>query len=223
MKPAPRMWTSLVVGFLAIGLGLFVAAGTTSYWQAWVYLVVGAAMSAVVTHRIVNDPRLLDSRQKAGPKAEQRPIQKLIITCTMPAVVAAYIIPGLDRRFEWSNVPAALCVAGDVLIVASMWMIDRVFRANSFGAATVQVTEGQQVISTGPYAIVRNPMYSGAAVYLVGLALALGSYWALVPSALTILGLVLRLFDEEALLVRELPGYAAYCARVRWHLVPGVF
>jgi protein-S-isoprenylcysteine O-methyltransferase Ste14 len=102
-------------------------------------------------------------------------------------------------------------------------MVDRVFKANSFGAATVQVTEGQQVITTGPYAIVRNPMYSAAAVYLVALAFALGSYWTLIAAVLVILGLVWRLFDEESLLRRELPGYVEYCAKVRWHLIPRVF
>jgi protein-S-isoprenylcysteine O-methyltransferase Ste14 len=136
---------------------------------------------------------------------------------------AMYIVPGLDRRYGWSRVPSWLCVAGNLLIVVSMWMVDRVFKENSFGAATVQVIEGQKVISTGPYAIVRNPMYSGAAVYLVGLALALGSYWTLIAAVLVILGLVWRLFDEEALLRRELPGYVEYCAKVRWHLIPGVF
>ncbi len=220
---AQKMWTSLVVGIIVIAVALFVTAGTLDYWQAWVYLGAVAVTSTLVTLRIVRDPVLVESRLKAGPRAEQRGIQKLILMCTFLPMVAVYIVPGLDHRFGWSTVPAWLCIAGELLIAASMWLVDRVFKENSFGAATVRVIEGQKVITTGPYAFVRNPMYSGAAVYLVGLAFALGSYWTLVPAVLVILGLVWRLFDEEALLVRELQGYEAYCEKVRWHLIPHVF
>ena len=107
--------------------------------------------------------------------------------------------------------------------MAGMWMVYRVFKENSFGSATVEIAEGQKVISTDPYAVVRNPMYASAAVYLVGVPLALGSYWGLIPAVLTTLGLVWRLFDEEKLLAQNLPGYTEYCAKVRWRLIPGVF
>jgi protein-S-isoprenylcysteine O-methyltransferase Ste14 len=119
--------------------------------------------------------------------------------------------------------PAWLSIAGDLLVLLSIWMVYRVFKANSFGAATVDVAKNQTVVDTGPYAIVRNPMYSSAAVYFIGTSLALGSYWGLIPAALTILALVWRLFDEEKLLTRDLPGYTEYCAKVRWHLIPGIF
>jgi protein-S-isoprenylcysteine O-methyltransferase Ste14 len=104
-----------------------------------------------------------------------------------------------------------------------MWAALRVFRENAFGSATVEVVEGQKVISTGPYAIVRHPMYASAAVYFVGASLALSSFWGLIPALLTILGLLLRLLDEERFLAQTLPGYADYCARVRWRLIPGLF
>jgi protein-S-isoprenylcysteine O-methyltransferase Ste14 len=98
-----------------------------------------------------------------------------------------------------------------------------VFKANPFGSATVQVTNDQKVISTGPYATVRNPMYASAAVYLMGVSLALGSWWGLIAAILTIFGLVWRLLDEEKLLAQDLPGYTDYCAKVHWHLIPRVF
>jgi protein-S-isoprenylcysteine O-methyltransferase Ste14 len=104
-----------------------------------------------------------------------------------------------------------------------MWMVYQVFRENSFGSAKVEVQQDQRVISTGPYAIVRNPMYASAAVYFLGLSLALGSYWGLIASFLTLLGLVWRLFDEERFLAQNLPGYTDYCAKVPWHLIPGIF
>ncbi len=143
--------------------------------------------------------------------------------CTGVAAVAAWIVPGLDHRFDWSSVPPWLSIAGDLLVIASLWLAYRVFKENSFGSTTVEIAKGQRVISTGPYAIVRNPMYSSAAVFFVGTSLALGSNWGLVPSVLTILGLAWRLVDEEQFLAENLPGYTEYCARVRWHLIPGIF
>jgi len=104
-----------------------------------------------------------------------------------------------------------------------LWMVNRVFEANAFASATVEIADDQKVISTGPYAVVRNPMYASAAVYLAGASLALGSYWGLIASGLTVLGLVWRLLDEEKFLAENLPGYTEYCAKVRWHLIPGVF
>lgn len=97
------------------------------------------------------------------------------------------------------------------------------FKENSFASSTVEIASEQKVISTGPYAIVQNPMYASATVYLIGISLALGSYWGLIASVLTILGFVWRLFDEEKFLAQNLPGYTEYCAKVHWHLIPGIF
>ncbi|MBO0800762.1 MAG: isoprenylcysteine carboxylmethyltransferase family protein, partial [Blastocatellia bacterium] len=169
------------------------------------------------------DPILLESRTKAGPTAEQRPLQKIIVACITIPYIAAFIVPGLDHRFGWSSVPSWLSIIGDILIIVAMWMVYQVFRENSYGSATVEITQDQKVISTGPYAIVRNPMYSSAVMYFIAMSLALGSYWGLIPAALMTLGFVWRLFDEEEFLAQNLPGYRDYCAKVRWHLIPGAF
>ena len=218
-----RVWVWLVASFAFIGLAVLVSAGTLNYWQAWAYLVVGAASCVPLILRMMQDPVLLESRTKAGPSAEQRPFQRVVVVLAGLPAIASFIVPGLDHRFGWSGVQPWVCLVGELLIIVSMWMVYRVFRANSFGSATVEVSEGQKVISTGPYAIVRNPMYSSAGVYFIGLSLALGSYWGLIPAFLTVLGLVVRLLDEEKFLASDLPGYRDYCATVRWHLVPGVF
>jgi protein-S-isoprenylcysteine O-methyltransferase Ste14 len=223
MNPKTKMWLWLIIGTVLIGLALFLSAGTTNYWQAWVYLGVGAASGVPLTLHIMNDPILLENRTKAGPTAEQRPLQKIIVASITIPYIAAFIVPGLDYRFGWSSVPSWLAIVGDILIVVAMWMVYRVFKENSYGSATVEISQDQKVISTGPYAIVRNPMYSSAAVYFIGMSLALGSYWGLIPAALMILGFVWRLFDEEKFLAQNLPGYTDYCAKVRWHLIPGVF
>ncbi len=218
-----KLWLQFVVGFALIGVVLFLSAGTIDWWQAWVYLLVGAVSAVVPTLAIIRDPVLLENRAQGGPALEQRPIQRIIVVLTALPTLAAFIVPGLDRRFRWSSMPPWLSIAGDLLLVLSLWMVYRVFRENSFGATTVQVAQGQRLISTGPYAIVRNPMYSSAALYFVATALALGSYWALLPAVLTTVGLSWRLVDEERLLVQNLPGYREYCAQVRWHLIPGIF
>ena len=191
--------------------------------QAWVYL--GVALVTGVAHilYITKNPVLLESRSKVGPTAETRPMQKLIVLLMGIPGIALFIVPGLDHRFGWSTVPLWLVIVGDLLVIFAMWMVYRVFKENSFGSATVEITETQKVISTGPYAIVRNPMYSCAVVYFVGVSLALGSYWNLIPGLLTALGLIWRLFDEEKFLSENLPGYKDYCAKVRWHLIPGLF
>ena len=218
-----KVWLWLGISFVLIALALFLTAGTVDYWRAWVYLGTGAVTCLPLVLYIVKDPILLENRTKGGPTAEQRRTQKIIVLCSGLSGIAAFIIPGLDHRFGWSSVPSWLSVVGDILIIVSMWMVVRVFKANSFGSAVVEVVQGQEVITTGPYAIVRNPMYSSAVVYFIGMPLALGSYWALFASVLTIFGLVWRLFDEEKFLAQTLPGYTYYCAKVRWHLVPGIF
>ena len=218
-----RMLVLCLVGSALIALTLFIAAGTVRYWRAWGYLAVNSVAAIPYVGYLLNNPRLLETRMKAGPTAEQRSVQKVITLLGGISIIVAFIVPGLDDRFGWSNVPLWLVVMGDALIVAGMLMVYRVVRENPFGSATVRVAEDQRVISTGPYGIVRNPMYASALVYLLGMPLALGSFWTLIPSAVTMLSLVCRLLDEENFLTRNLPGYAEYCTRVRWHLIPLIF
>jgi protein-S-isoprenylcysteine O-methyltransferase Ste14 len=218
-----KMWFQLVICFVLIALALFVSAGTIYYWQAWVYFVTGIVTSIPIMLYIANDPLLRESRTKGGPTVEQRPIQKIIVIFLALPLIAMFIVPALDYRFSWSNVPLWLFIAGDLIIILSMWMVYRVFKENSFGSTTVEVTKEQKVISTGPYAYVRHPMYSCAILYFIGMSLALGSFWGLIPAVLLALGFVWRLFDEEKFLAKNLPGYKDYCAKVHWHLIPGIF
>jgi protein-S-isoprenylcysteine O-methyltransferase Ste14 len=222
-NPKAKVWILTFISFVVIAIGLLLSAGTLNYWQAWAYLGATAATSIPLALYFTKNPRLLENRTRLGPAAEQRTIQKIIIWCSGVPGIGVFVIPALDHRFGWSSVPVWLCLTGDLSILISMVMVYRVFEENSFGSATVEVVKDQKVISTGPYAIVRNPMYSCAAIYFIGLSLALGSYWGLIASALAILGLVWRLFDEEQFLGQNLPGYTEYCAKVRWHLIPGVF
>jgi protein-S-isoprenylcysteine O-methyltransferase Ste14 len=219
-----KAFLALAILVVVMGLFLFVPAGTTDYWHAWVYLAIFAAASGLTTIYLArNDPALLERRMSGGPTAETRPVQKFIMLCTSIAFVALLVVPALDRRFAWSNVPLGVVVAGDVLVVIGFGLIVRVYRENTFTSATIELAENQKVISTGPYAIVRHPMYASATLYLVGTPLALGSYWGLVPIVVIMPFLIWRLVDEERFLAANLPGYDEYRKRVRRRLVPFVW
>jgi protein-S-isoprenylcysteine O-methyltransferase Ste14 len=219
-----RAWLSLAVLASVMGLMIFVAADSLRYWHAWVYLVLFFGLSAIITLDLMHrDPALLERRMKGGPTAERRPLQRFIMLGASLGFIALLVVPALDFRFGWSVVPLGGVVVGDVLFVLGFGFIGRVYRENTFTSATIEVAQGQQVISTGPYAVVRHPMYASALLYLLGTPLALGSYWGLVALLGMLPFLIWRLLDEERLLAVELPGYTDYQRKVRFRLVPGVW
>jgi protein-S-isoprenylcysteine O-methyltransferase Ste14 len=219
-----RAWLNLSVLAIVMGVLLFVAAGTIRYWQGWIYLSLFVGMWAAITLDVMRrDPALLARRMKAGPTAEQRPLQRFIMAGASLGFVGFLVVPALDYRFKWSVVPLAGVVLGDLLFIVGFGFIARVYRENTFTSATIQVSDDQRVIATGPYAVVRHPMYASALLYLIGTPLALGSYWGLLAFAFMLPFLMWRLIDEEHLLVRDLRGYAEYQQRVRYRLLPFVW
>jgi protein-S-isoprenylcysteine O-methyltransferase Ste14 len=219
-----RAWLALAVLAVVMGLLLFVLAGTVHYWQAWVYLSIFTGASVLTTLYLMRrDPALLERRMSGGPMAEKQPAQKFIMLCTSIGFIALLVVPALDHRFGWSAVPLGGIVAGDVLVAVGFYLISLVYRENTFTSATIEVAENQKVISTGPYAIVRHPMYASASLYLLGTPLALGSYWGLVPFVAMMPFLIWRLLDEERFLARNLPGYTEYQKQVRHRLLPFVW
>jgi protein-S-isoprenylcysteine O-methyltransferase Ste14 len=207
--------------FFCLALLLFAPARTLHFWQAWVYLLVFFISCAWITLYLwKKDPALLERRVKAGPTAEKETSQKLIQFLATLAFVGTMIVPSLDRRFGWSHVPLALVVAGDMLAALGFWIVFVVYRENTFAGATIGVAAGQTVISSGPYALIRHPMYSGALVMLLGTPLALGSWWGLFMFFPMLGVIVFRLLDEEKFLGKSLPGYDEYCQKVRYRLAP---
>ncbi|HZR38394.1 MAG TPA: isoprenylcysteine carboxylmethyltransferase family protein [Nevskia sp.] len=203
---------------------LFIPAGSLRWWQGWLLVVVFTLASSLITvYLALRDPRLLERRLRAGPTAEKEPAQKRIMTVAMSGFVLLLVLPGLDRRYGWSQLPDGLALLGDALVALSFVVFYRVVRVNSSAAATVRVEEGQQVVSTGPYAVVRHPMYAGVLPMVAGMPLALGSWWGMAPGMLVMLALVRRLLHEERFLAQNLPGYAEYCRRVHYRLLPGVW
>jgi protein-S-isoprenylcysteine O-methyltransferase Ste14 len=219
-----RAWLGLVSLAVVMGLLLFLAAGTAHYWQAWGYLAVFFGASLLITlYLMKSDPALLARRLTGGPTAEKEKSQKVTMLFASIGFIALLVVPALGRRFMWSAVPLPMVIAGDILTALGFYIIFLVYKQNTFAAATIKVTDDQRVISTGLYAVVRHPMYAGALLYLLGTPFALGSYWGLLALAAMMPFLLWRLFDEERFLSKNLPGYAEYCARVRWRLIPGIF
>jgi protein-S-isoprenylcysteine O-methyltransferase Ste14 len=219
-----RAWLALAGLAVVMGLLLFVPAATLRYWQAWMYLSIFTSATVLTTlYLLRKDPALLERRMRGGPRAERQPAQKFIMLCTSIGFIALLVVPAFDHRLGWSTVSLGGVVAGDVLVAIGFYLIFLVYRENTFASGTIEVAENQKVISTGPYAIVRHPMYASAFIYLLGTPLALGSYWGLVPVAVMMPFLIWRLFDEERFLARNLPGYTEYQKRVQHRLVPFVW
>lgn len=207
-----------------MGLVLFIPAGSVHYWEGWVYLSIFTTASIITTvYLMITDRALLERRMKGGPRAEKRPVQRLIMRFVSIGFVAMMVVPGLDHRFGWSRVPVAVIAFGDLMVATGFVLIALVYRENTFTSATIEIATGQKVISSGPYAIVRHPMYASASLYLLGTPIALGSYWDLLPVVTMIPFLIWRIFDEEDLLARELAGYTEYQKRVPYRLLPFVW
>ncbi|MGH7302245.1 MAG: methyltransferase family protein [Candidatus Rokuibacteriota bacterium] len=219
-----KAWLALAVLAIVMALLLFIPVGTVRYWQAWVYLSIFTGASALTTlYLLRKDRALLERRMRGGPTGETRPAQKLIMLCVSIGFIALLIVPALDHRFGWSTVPLVSVAAGNVLVAVGFYLISLAYRENTFASATIQIAKNQTVISTGPYAIVRHPLYASGLLYFLGTPLALGSYWGLLPIGWMLPFLIWRLVDEERLLTRSLPEYAQYRRKVRYRLVPLVW
>ena len=214
----------LLLLFIAMAALVFVPAGTFDYWQAWAFLAVYFASSLVLSLYLIGaDPALLQRRMRGGPTAEKEPVQKIIMTITSLGFVGLLVVPALDHRFGWSRMTPVMALAGDLLVGIGWLAIFFVFRENSFSSATIELAPDQKVISTGPYALVRHPMYAGALVMLLGIPIALGSWWGILVVAAILPALIWRLFEEEKFLARNLAGYVEYQNSVRYRLVPMVW
>jgi protein-S-isoprenylcysteine O-methyltransferase Ste14 len=206
---------------LVLSAALFVSAGTLDFWQAWVYLAIFLACALAITAYLIKcDPKLLARRVKAGPAAERQKSQQLIQALASLFFLGLFIVAGVDFRFHWSELPPVVSLVADGFVVLGFIVVFLVFRANSYTSAIIEVANEQKVIATGPYRVVRHPMYAGAILLLVFSPLALGS-WVAVPFVLPlILVIVIRLLGEERYLAKNLSGYEAYQQTVRRRLVP---
>jgi protein-S-isoprenylcysteine O-methyltransferase Ste14 len=207
-----------------LGLALFAPAWTLNYPRAWIYLVIFSLAAGLITIYLAkHDPALLERRIRAGPRAESKPLQQTIQAVAALAFIGIFLLASLDRRFLWSGLPLAVSVAGELAVVLGFLIVFTVFRENTYTAAMIEVVPDQTVVSTGPYALVRHPMYAGALILIAGTPIALGSWWALILVLPLALAIVVRLLDEETYLSAHLPKYLRYCEEVRYRLLPGVW
>jgi protein-S-isoprenylcysteine O-methyltransferase Ste14 len=217
-----------VAGFvflmLCLAIVLFLSAGSLSFWQAWIYLMVFSVCTILITAYLIRyDQTLLAGRVKAGPVAETQRIQKFIQSLASLFFIGLFAVPGLDYRFGWSHVPPPLSLTADALVALSFFIVFLAFKENTYSRAIIEVSDAQRVIQSGPYSAVRHPMYVGATLLLFVTPLALGSWVGMPFSLPLILVVVARLREEEMFLLANLAGYDQYCQRVRYRLIPTIW
>ena len=213
VKMLAQAAVSAPIGLIVFGLLVFWPAGTFDYWQGWAFIAVFAIATLLPSiYLAVRNPEALRRRMQAGPGAETRTVQKVISVVAFGSLAAMIVVSALDFRYGWSMVPAAVSVAGDVLVALGLGIAMLVVIQNGYAAANITVEAGQQLTSTGLYGLVRHPMYFGNVIMMVGIPLALGSYWGLLVVVPGLIGLGLRIVDEEKLLTQELAGYATTCS-----------
>lgn len=202
---------------IVMGIILFLPAGSLRFWEAWIYWFETFALTMfITTYFLKKNPELLARRNQFKEKEPQRGIMRVISFLS----IVGFLIPGFDYRFHWSAVPVWVIIASNAVVLLGYVFIFFVFKENSYASTIIQVEKEQQVITTGPYAIVRHPMYLGLLLTLLFTPLALGSYWALIFFLFFIPGLISRIKNEEEVLLRNLPGYKDYCLKTRYRLIP---
>ena len=224
MKVALQAVGSSLIGLVLFGLLLFLPAGTFDYWQAWVFIAVFAISTTVLSiYLLLTNPAVLKGRMQAGPAAETRTAQKIASSVLFLVIAAVMAFSALDHRFGWPAVPTVLTLVGDALVIIGLGIGSLVVLQNGYAAANIKVESDQKVISTGLYRFVRHPMYFGSLIFMVGIPLALDSYWGLLGIIPVVLVFALRILDEEQLLEEELNGYLDYTRDVQYRLVPHVW
>jgi protein-S-isoprenylcysteine O-methyltransferase Ste14 len=219
-----KAFAGLFALFVVMAAALFIPAWTLNYWQAWAFLAVFFGSSFLITiYLMKNDPKLLERRVTAGPLHEKETSQKIIQFVAQFAFLLVLIFPVLDHRLRWSFVPSYVKLIGDVLILIGFYIVFLVFKENTHTSALVEVEANQKVVSTGPYALVRHPMYIGALILLLGTPLALGSWWGVFTIIPITAVIIWRLLDEERFLSANLPGYVEYENKVKYRLIPLVW
>lgn len=209
------------IAFVMMALLLFLPARTIDFWEAWVFMALlfipGTCMFFYLYRK---EPEFLEKRMKMKEKEKE---QKLLMSLSLPFFIGAFLLPGFDKYYGWSNMPLWLKIFGDLMVFLAYIMVVVVFLQNRYASRIIEVQEKQKVIDTGLYSVVRHPMYD-AVLLLYGFApLALGSYWMLLGNVYLIFILVFRILNEEKVLMKELDGYKEYMQKVRYRLIPGLW
>ena len=213
-----RFWLAA----LLIPIILFALAGTLHYWQGWIYwIVLLIPMLFAVVYLLRNDPELLERRMKFKEKEQE---QQVIVLLGNIILVAGFLAIAIDLRLHGlDQVPTLIMIMADLGVFLGYSLILWVFKENSYASRTIEVVNGQKVITTGPYAVIRHPMYLGVLVIYLLTPIALGSLWSVPVLSLYFPLLVWRILNEEKVLLRDLPGYHEYCKERRYRLLPHIW
>jgi protein-S-isoprenylcysteine O-methyltransferase Ste14 len=210
-----------ILALAVLFLVLFLPAGTLRFWEAWVYLaVLFLPMAGGIAYFLKHNPDVLERRMKTKEKER---VQKKFVLAGIILFAAAILIVGFDRRWNWSFVPLVLVIIADIMVALGYGIFVLVTRENRYLSRTVEVEMGQTVIATGPYAVVRHPMYVGVLLLYLFTPVALGSFWALIPFGILTALFPVRILNEEKVLLRDLDGYRAYTEKIRFRLIPGIW
>ena len=216
-----KMVSYALLAAVVMGLILFVPAGSLAYWPGWLYLVtMFIPMFIMAQYLLKHDPQLLRRRLQFKEKIGQ---QQIIIRLIQGFMLVTFLVPGLDYRFGWSRVPPVWVIISTTVIFGGYMIVFWVFKTNSYTSRIIEVEAGQKVVTTGPYGFIRHPMYLGILLVCVFTPIALGSYWMILGFLPLLPLLIWRIVNEEQVLCRDLIGYRAYCAQVKYRLIPGVW
>jgi len=211
----------VIFSLLFICLLLFVPAGTMNYWNGWLFIgALFIPMFFVMVYLMRNDPELLQKRLKTNEKEKT---QKVYLFLSIVICILTFAIPGLDFRYQWSEVPLWLVILATGIMVVGYFMFFTVMKQNSYASRVIEIQEGQKLIDTGLYGLVRHPMYLSATIMYVAMPLILGSYWSLIPVLFLPLLLAIRILNEEKVLKNNLPGYEQYMQKIKYRLIPFIW
>jgi protein-S-isoprenylcysteine O-methyltransferase Ste14 len=209
--------------FIFLDLLLFLTAGSIRYTEAWIYTcVLFVPALFVIGYFFHKDPDFIGSR--ILKRREQVQIHRSLQNIFSIVFFIGLFVPGFDFRYGWSNVPMSVVILSDTMVFLGYMLVARVMEENRYATAIIEISKEQKIIETGPYKILRHPMYTGGLIFVLFSPLALGSYWALIPfSVSTAIALVLRIINEEKFLMTNLPGYSEYCQKTKYRIIPFVW
>ena len=221
MKLLIEALTKFICGLLLVALLIFLPAGTFCYTYGWLFLgLLFVPMLIAGFVMLAKSPDFLKKRLDAK---ENQATQRGVVAAAGLIFIAGFVVAGLDYRFGWSNMPIWVVIAASILLLAAYALYAEVMRENAYLSRTIKVEEGQRVVDTGLYGIVRHPMYMATVLLFLMIPLVLGSWYAVIPFAFYPAVIIVRLKDEEELLTQELPGYEAYKQKVRFRILPFIW
>ena len=221
MKLLMEALVKFFCGLLMVALLIFLPAGTLAYGGGW--LLVGLLFGPMFIAGLVMLRKSPEFLKKRLDGKEKQATQKGVVALSGLMFIAGFVVAGLDYRFGWSNMPVPVTVVASVLFLAAYVLYAEVMRENAYLSRTIKVEEGQKVVDTGLYGIVRHPMYMATLLLFIMIPIVLGSWYAPIPFAFYPAIIIARLKDEEELLTKELPGYAEYKQKVKYRILPFIW